>query len=209
MNEPLFGSVAPMWSGLPTPGFGWPVTSGPIFATARPAAFGSQQFPQVNTPMTGVPGPQAGNVLSPELFGFGPGPISPVQPMSFAPSPFPPFVGPEIPGNYGISILLATVAMRRGQPMGPTNDQECEDFIYDALELIPGTSEVEVRCENGRATLTGSVHHKRLKHDLGEIAWTIPSVADVQNNITIATRRRSRSGRETEAQASSPGRKQT
>lgn len=97
--------------------------------------------------------------------------------------------------------------MRRGQPMGPTNDQECEDFLYDALELIPGTSEVEVRCDSGRATLTGSVHHKRLKRDLGEIAWTIPALNDVQNNITIATKRRSR-GRDTESQTPASGRKQ-
>jgi len=110
---------------------------------------------------------------------------------------------------YGTPALLAAVAIRRGQPMGPSNDQECEDFIYDALELLPGTSEVEVRCENGRVTLTGSVHHKRLKRDVGEIGWAIPSVSDVQNNVTISTKRRSRgSSRETEPHTGG-GRKQS
>jgi BON domain len=219
MNEPLFGSVAPMWTGLPTPGFGWPATPGTISAGGRPAGFNSPQFPQANTTLAG--GPQTGNIAPPDVFGFGAVPMNLLQPTPAAtvfnggfplgpsaiasPGTFPAFTGPEIAVSYGISTLLAVVAMRRGQPMGPTNDQECEDFIYDALELIPGTSEVEVRCDNGRATLTGSVQHKRLKRDLGEIAWTIPAIADVQNNVTIATKRRSRSGRETEPPA---GRKQ-
>jgi osmotically-inducible protein OsmY len=101
--------------------------------------------------------------------------------------------------------LLATVALRRGQPMGPTNEQDIEDFIYDALDLLPGTSDVEVRCEGGRVTLTGSAAHKRVKRDAGEIAWAIPSVADVQNTITITTRRRSRvQGREGDTAAATP-----
>src|SRR5262249_10214851 len=105
--------------------------------------------------------------------------------------------------GFGIppAAILTAVAMRRGQLQGPSNDQEVEDFLYDALELFPGTSDVEVRDENGRATLTGSVHHKRIKRDVGEIAWAIPTVNDVQNNVVIASRRRTRtgSGRETEA----------
>ena len=104
--------------------------------------------------------------------------------------------------------LLTTVAMRRGQLTGPTNDQDVEDFIYDALDLLPGSNDVEVRCENGRVTLTGSVVHKRVKRDAGEVVWAIPSVNDVQNNITIATRRRSRAqARELEGTSSPGGRK--
>ncbi len=71
-----------------------------------------------------------------------------------------------------------------------------------------GTSEVEVRCEGGRATLTGSVQHKRLKRDVGEIAWAIPALNDVQNNVTITSRRRSRIGREVEVGPSPSTRKQ-
>jgi hypothetical protein len=116
---------------------------------------------------------------------------------------FPNFTGTEIAIGVTAPALLATVAMRRGQPLGPTNDQEIEDFIYDALDLLPGASDVEVRCENGKATVTGSVPHKRLKRDVGELAWAIPSLNDVQNNITVTARRRSRSqqGRENEPQS--------
>jgi hypothetical protein len=100
--------------------------------------------------------------------------------------------------------LLAAVAMRRGQPQGPTNDHEVEDFIYDAFELLPGAGDVEVRCESGRATLTGSVQHKRVKRDVGEIAWAIPGLNDVQNNVTITSRRRTRAAsREAEPAAAS------
>jgi hypothetical protein len=112
-------------------------------------------------------------------------------------------------GGYSVPALLATVAVRRGKPLGPTNDQEIEDFLYDALELFQGTGDVEVRVEGGRVTLSGTVPHKRLKRDVGEVAWGLPSINDVQNNLTMATRRRSRaSGREGEQTQPSAVRKQ-
>jgi hypothetical protein len=134
----------------------------------------------------------------PELFG----PTMPIWPPvpSFGP-PLGYFQSQTTPLAVGVTapMLLNAVALRRGQPLGPTTDQEVEDFIYDALELIPGTSEVEIRCDNGRAILNGTVPNKRLKRDVGEIAWSIPGVNDVQNSVAIATRRRSRSsGRENE-----------
>jgi len=107
--------------------------------------------------------------------------------------------------------LVAAVAVRRGQPQGPGTDQEVEEFIYDTFELLVGAGDVDVRSEGGKVTLTGSVSHKRLKHDLGEIAWAIPAVTDVQNNLTITARRRGRStagSKETDAQSSAPARKQ-
>ena len=119
-------------------------------------------------------------------------------------------IAPPFDFSAGITpqALLATVALRRGQPTGPANDQDVEDFIYDALELLPGANDIEVRCDGGRVTLTGSAAHKRVKRDAGEIVWAIPSVNDVQNNITIATRRRSRAQvREAEAGSSTSGRK--
>jgi hypothetical protein len=113
-------------------------------------------------------------------------------------APFSTIGGPEITGVTAPALLMA-VAIRRGQPAGPTTDQEVEDFIYDALDLLPGASDVEVRCEGSRVTLAGTVSQKRLKRDAGEIAWAIPGLSDVNNTITIAPRRRSRAqSRETE-----------
>ena len=115
---------------------------------------------------------------------------------------------PPATGAAGRGRGLAQ-ATRRGQPRGPTNDQETEDFIYDALDLLPGASDVDVRCEGGRATFTGSVPHQRVKRDVGEIAWAIPTLNDVQNNITNAARRRSRTpGSEVETPAAAGVRKQ-
>src|SRR5262249_42353508 len=113
-----------------------------------------------------------------------------------------PNVLPALEAPLAVTSLLTAVAVQRGQPQGPTNDQEVEEFIYDALELLPGTSDVEGRCESGRAAMTGRVQHKRLKHDIGEIAWAIPILQDVQNNVSIASRRRGRTpGRESETPA--------
>jgi osmotically-inducible protein OsmY len=101
--------------------------------------------------------------------------------------------------------------MRRGQPQGPASDQDVEEFIYDALELLPGAGDVEVRCDGGRVSLAGSVPHRRVKHDVGEVAWAIPGINDVNNTITITARRRSRSfNRESETpQPGGQGRKQS
>jgi hypothetical protein len=133
--------------------------------------------------------------------------------LSYGPSPSAAFIGPDattaMAGVMTAPMLLAAVAMRRGQPQGPTTDQDVEDLLYDAFEVLPGAADVEVRCEGGRATLTGNVQHKRVKRDVGEIAWSIPGLQDVQNNVMITSRRRTRptAGRETEA-PSVAGRKQ-
>jgi hypothetical protein len=114
---------------------------------------------------------------------------------------YPVFAPPDLSWPPTASVLVSAVAARRGQPAGPTTDSEIEEFLYDALELLPGTADLEVRCDSGRVTLSGTVSHKRQKHDVGEIAWAIPSLADVQNTVTIASRRRARAtARENEAQ---------
>jgi hypothetical protein len=116
----------------------------------------------------------------------------------------------SVPDGITASVLLMAIGLRRGQPQGPSSDQDVEEFIYDAVELLTGAGDVEVRCENGRVTLTGSVPHKRVKRDVGEVAWAIPGINDVQNTVSITTRRRSRAfTRETENQPSGTSRKQS
>jgi len=201
MIEPVFGSASPMWTAIPAP------VPGPMIP-----ALGAGLPPGAH----GIAGPAA----LPNVYGYSGGMIS-TTPQGLAAAnlatalPFAPNSSAALAGLIGASAvagltapsLLTIVAMRRGQPQGPTNDQEVEDFIYDAFDLLPGAADVEVRCEGGRATLTGSVQHKRVKRDVGEIAWAIPGLNDVQNNVTIASRRRARA-RETEA-PSAPTRKQS
>jgi BON domain len=218
MVEPLFGSVSQLWPAMPAPAFGYVQT---------PMASAHHRFGTMSTGLS-AQGPAPGGPLSAV-------PTSnpmPIDPYAFAGGVMPIFAGPSVgaglsavassPLPTGVPALTASeiavgvtapwlltaVAMRRGQPLGPNNDQEIEDFISDAFDLLPGTNDVEVRVEGGRATLTGSVPHKRLKRDVGEIAWTIPTVNDVQNNVTITQRRRSRTSREGESPAVA-ARKQT
>ena len=133
--------------------------------------------------------------MSPESLGYG-------AALPFAGSmsgALPTFGAAEVVAPA--ATVVAAVASRRGQPAGPVNDAEIEDFLNDILDLMPGTTDVEVRSENGRVTVSGNVPHKRHKRDIGEIAWAIPSINDVQNNITIVARRRARGampGREAE-----------
>ncbi len=147
-------------------------------------------------------------VSSPGLGWYQTPPGIGTRPSGPSPSPFGavPIGMPEISAQS----LVAAVAQRRGQPQGPVSDQDVEEFLYDTFELLAGAADVDIRCENGRVTLTGSVAHKRLKHDLGEIVWAVPAVTDVQNNVAIAARRRGRAAtgpRESEA-SSAPARKQ-
>ena len=190
MLQVPFGSPGPGWITLPSPGVGW--FPAPMAPTG-PSLSGAQL--QGSSPM---PTADTGS------FGWGAhGMTVPMTPLPLS----TPFV---VPDGITAAVLLAAIAQRRGQPQGPTSDNDVEEFIYDALEVLPGAQDVEVRCEGGRVTLTGSVPHKRLKRDVGEIAWAIPGINDVQNNAGIATRRRSRGfAREGEAPPSAPSRKQS
>jgi BON domain len=201
MLEPFFGSATPMWTTQPPSGFGLqppigfgtgPLGSPAFAASGLAAAPGTMPAPGQSPP--GPPFVPTG------AYGYSPGLIAVASQSLGA---FPPVLA-----ELTAPALLAAIAVRRGQPLGPTTDPEIEDFIYDALDLLPGAADVEVRCEGGRATLTGSVQHKRVKHDAGELVWAIPVVHDVQNNLTIAPRRRPRAAREGEGAAHVPSRKQ-
>jgi hypothetical protein len=192
MIEPLFRSGSPFLAGIPSPAFGW--FQSPPSLSARPATAmpGLAAPPSLTQPPLalgyGFPTP-----LSPDAYSYG----APLNPLAFAGTPVA--TAPS---------LLAAVALKRGQPSGPSSDHEIEDFLYDAFELLSGTNDVEVRSDGGRVTLTGSVPHRLLKRDVGEIAWAIPAINDVQNNVNIAARRRARSTTREVEQHSGPGRKQ-
>lgn len=198
MMEPLFGSSAPTMWAAPLAGIGYqaPMTvgNGPL----SPQLFGSRPAVPPPSPTPAATYPQTPNLNA----GF----VFPVDPSAV-------LIGVRneaVTGMVSAPSLLTAVALRRGQPQGPATDQEVEDFIYDALDLLPGAADVEVRCESGRVTLTGSVQQKRVKRDVGEVAWAIPAIQDVQNNVTIASRRRTRpaASREADVATAASGRKQ-
>lgn len=201
MTQGLFGSVAPGWTGI---------ASGPLWPSGTSFS-GAETMPGVmNTySLGGGLGP-----FTPSGFGYANTAVTPTtsgyQTMSGHPT-MSGYIGTPllVPGGVPASTVIATMAMRRGQSQGPTNDQDVEELLYDAIELMPGGGEIEVRCEAGRVSLTGSVPNKRIKRDVGELAWAIPGINDVQNTLNIATRRRARGfTREPEAQPAGPSRKQ-
>jgi len=197
MNETIFGSGTPVWTAMPSIGLAYQ----PMSVSNRPIAaplFSSTAIPG------GIGSALTGTGLSAQQSPAGSGYVAPYP---FA-SPASALPGHDTNGWVTATSLLTAVAQRRGQPQGPVNDHEVEEFIYDALDLLPGTADVEVRSENGRVTLTGVVQHKRTKRDVGEIAWALPGLQDVQNNVSITSRRRGRAGREAEPPASASARKQ-
>ena len=193
MNEPLIGSVSSPWPAAPFAPTGWLPSS--MSVAGRPLA--GAPPPVLASP----PGTSWLTTMSSPAPGIAAGSVTPAIGAMPVGATIPSFAGSEVAVGVPVSALLAAVAVRRGQPLGPTNDQEIEDFIYDALELLPGSGEVDVRCESGRVTFTGTVHYKRLKRDVGEIAWAIPGVNDVHNTIAITARRRSRGVTQGEPQA--------
>lgn len=190
MTQGLFGTVTPSWTGI-SPSPVWP-------------AFGASFSGVESAPgLIGGYGPAAGpGHFAPSGLSYASAGLVPAMSGNVA----PPFI---VPGAVPASTVIATMAMKRGQPQGPTSDQDVEELLYDAIELFPSAGDVEVRSEGGRVSLTGSVPNKRVKHDIGELAWAIPGINDVHNTLNIQSRRRSRGfGREAEAPPSGPSRKQ-
>src|SRR5262245_48431181 len=121
MIEPLFGTTAPAWPSMPSPAFGWP------------SLVGTRPLPATAPACVGIPQPLGG-----PLFG---------QPPTMAP---PGLIGGDQLTGFNVPAVLAAVAIRRGQPLGPTTDQDLEDFLYDTLDVLPGASEIDVRVDGGR-----------------------------------------------------------
>ena len=197
--EMMFGSGSPMWTAMPSLSLGYQPLGIANRAIAPPVFSSPVLNGGIGGGLTGAQGLSAQQNLAGSGF---------VPAYPYAPNPSA-LIGGDGQGFVTATSLLTAVAMRRGQPQGPSNDHEIEEFIYDTLELFPGATDVEVRCENGRATLTGTVQHKHTKRDVGEIAWAIPGVQDVQNNVSITSRRRARAaGRDADAPATVSARKQ-
>ena len=88
----------------------------------------------------------------------------------------------------------------------PTDDETVE-MIYDAIDadpVVPFDADIDVECDAGTVTLTGTVMSKEIKHAAGDDAWWIPGVDDVHNDLQVVSRRHERttSHREEEPQPS-------
>src|SRR5262245_6782097 len=112
MNEPLFGSVSPPWPAAPFPPSPWLASSIPV--AGRPM-------------MPSAPGGAGGlSVVMPPAPGLAGGGLTPTVGTVPVGATIPSFGGSEVAVGVPVPALLATVAVRRGQLLGPTNDQEIE-----------------------------------------------------------------------------------
>src|SRR5262249_25861277 len=151
MTEPFFAPRPQLWSTVPVPGYSYFQTI-PATHPMGPAA--SSPLGVSQTPFAAVlpSAPIAGNASS----------ADPTQSLSGSWAVAAPPIGigmpvltaPDFATGVTAPALLATVAVRRGQPMGPTNDHETEDFISDALDLLAGDDDARMRCPAAGARLT-------------------------------------------------------
>jgi hypothetical protein len=195
------GSLDPRAAGLPTTqqgvGFAGP---NPQLMLAFPTPYALQPSPAIGayarSPFAPIAAPfnsvaSAGNGYSVPY-----GPFPTVQDVSGLQAGAWPALQESSPLRaIGFQPSIPTAGVPQFQPLFPRipNDDEIEDLIGDTLDAYPflsANSEVEVRCESGQVTLTGTAQHKRVKHAIGEIAWSVPGVVDVQNNVELAHRRR-------------------
>jgi hypothetical protein len=156
MPEVPFGSVTPIWSAAHTPAFGYtPVPQNPQSIGSVPVATPQGAAMLSNGTISGAP---MGTTFPINAYGLSsPVPASAGLTSNTLLPLASPLAGGDIRFGIAAPALLAAVGLRRGQPWGPTSENDVEDFIYDALELLSVASDVEVRCEGGRVTLTGSV----------------------------------------------------
>ncbi|TAK31734.1 MAG: BON domain-containing protein [Chloroflexota bacterium] len=76
---------------------------------------------------------------------------------------------------------------------GMASDDQIRGLVYDAIDAdptIPPGVEINVDVKDGIVTLSGTVPSKRIKHSVGDTAWYLPAVTDVNNNIQVTPRRR-------------------
>ena len=184
MIPAVFGSVTPNWTGI-SPGLTWP-------------GLGASSLSSVDSGPSTVPGGSYGLAG-----GFG-------QPA--------PWLGPgrrtarhsvRDPRRRHRSRAVGGDRDETRPASGPDQRAGRRRVHLRRPRAAVWRRRIEVRCEGGRVSLTGSVPHKRFKRDAGEIAWAIPGISDVNNTITITARRRSRAfSRETETPPSGQSRKQ-
>src|SRR5262245_48789814 len=117
MADTLFGSVVPVWPAMPAPPLGW--FQAPIAAGNRVVSPGVPNAPGVGPLTADAYGYNAGLIAGPAV----PPAVPPALSNPFGAVAFPAAAATEI-GASAAPALVAAVAMRRGQPLGPTSDQE-------------------------------------------------------------------------------------
>jgi hypothetical protein len=88
-------------------------------------------------------------------------------------------------GFYGGGVPYQSIA-------GMPDDEDIEEMIFDSFDadpMVPYDADIDVEVQEGVVTLTGTVPNKRIKHAVGDDAWWIPGVVDVNNNLQVVGRK--------------------
>jgi hypothetical protein len=88
-------------------------------------------------------------------------------------------------GGYGSSSFMGY-----SQAGHETSDEALENRVADALDTNPmtGNADIDVSSQHGVVTLTGVVQSKHIKRLADHLAWSVPGVHDVQNQLRVKGR---------------------
>ncbi len=210
MMGPTMGNQAyPQWPGAMGPMMGgpmppqWPGAMGPM-PPQMPGMMGP-----MNPQMTGMMGPMMQPTYGPIPGFIAPygafhcpacgysGPewhTGPSPSLGYAGPAFGPYAGPGTWGLGGLRQWGGTYSPQFTATGLPT-DEEIEEMVYDAMDadpLIPYDADIDVSVDAGVVTISGTVPNKRIKHASGDNAWWVPGVVDVNNELAVSGRRKSR-----------------
>ncbi|MEW6731074.1 MAG: BON domain-containing protein [Acidobacteriota bacterium] len=97
---------------------------------------------------------------------------------------YPPFISgfaPFVPGMTPFTFNLGAV----------TSDEEIEQLLYNFIDsnLILQLAEITVEVRDRVVTLNGNVPNKQIKFIVENLAYQLPVVIDVNNQLKITARR--------------------
>lgn len=75
---------------------------------------------------------------------------------------------------------------------GFADDEQIKEMVYNSIDAdpsIPANADINVEVDGGVVTLTGTVPSKRTKQAVGDAAWWIPDVIDVNNQMKVQPRK--------------------
>jgi osmotically-inducible protein OsmY len=84
------------------------------------------------------------------------------------------------------------------QPM-TLDDDAIRDLVYATIDADPTILpdvDVDIDVNAGVVSIKGRVPGKRTKHAIGDAAWWIPSVVDVNNQLEVSARRERRAAKQ-------------
>jgi hypothetical protein len=120
-----------------------------------------------------------------------------ITPVPFSALTYQQVRGPAFPGG-ALAPGLPGAVQTGPEYSAPLDDDAIRDLVYECIDTDPTILpdvDIEVEVNNGVVTMKGRVPGKRTKHAIGDAAWWIPSVVDVNNQLQVSPRRERRQQR--------------